>query len=100
VDEHGFIEAVPPNTPRFNHDHVTLQPLGLLFEPEGEKLITESDITKWTRFRVTVTATLSAFANPIYLLKENGAFLQHNIVLPYPTMSCDTYRTLSIYMKM
>ena len=29
----------------------------------------------------------------------NGAYLQHNIVLPYPTVATPTQHTLSIYMK-
>ncbi len=57
INEIGFIEIVPPNTPRFTYDPVTLEPLGLLSEPEAENMITESDITKFTRFRVTVTPT-------------------------------------------
>jgi len=49
-----------------------LAPLGLLIEPEAENLITESDITLWGRVRVTVISTISAFANPVYILKGNG----------------------------
>jgi len=46
ASELGFMESVPPNTPRFNYDPVTLEPLGLLIEPEAENLITKSDITQ------------------------------------------------------
>ena len=35
ANELGVIEVVPPNTPRFAHDPVTLAPLGLLIEPEA-----------------------------------------------------------------
>ena len=35
VNELGKIEVVPANTPRFNYDPVTLEPLGLLIEPEA-----------------------------------------------------------------
>jgi hypothetical protein len=78
---------------------VTLAPLGLLIEPEAENLITESDMTKWMRSRVTVTSTLSLFGDPVYFMKGNGAFLQHSILLPYPMVRTPTLRTMSIYMK-
>jgi hypothetical protein len=101
VNEQGVIEVVPPNTPRFNYDPVTLAPLGLLMEPEAENMIDTGDITKspWSRTRVTVTSTSSVFANLIYMVKGNGQQLQHSIAIPYPTVTFDTFRTLSIYMK-
>jgi hypothetical protein len=101
VNEFGLIESVPPNTPRYTYDPVTLEPLGLLIEPEAENMIIDSNITssQWTRTRVTVTSTISAFANPIYMVKGNGQQLQHFILIPYPTVTYDNYRTLSIYMK-
>jgi hypothetical protein len=101
INELGFIESVPPNTPRFTYDPLTLEPLGLLIEPEAENLITQSDITssQWTRSRLAVTPTLSIFANPVYLLKGNGGFLQHAISILYPTVTTPTLRTLFIYMN-
>jgi hypothetical protein len=91
--------VVPPNTPRFNCDPVTLVPLGLLIEPEAENLIPISDISLWSRTRVTVIAGTSLFADEIYLLAGNGAGGQHNILMPYPPVNYDTYRVLSVYMK-
>ena len=99
VNEAGFIEVVPANTPRFNYDPTTLAPLGLLIEPEAENLIAIADITQWTKTRVAVSATLSVFSNPVYFVKGDGSNGQHNILTPYPTVNYDTYRTLSIYMK-
>jgi hypothetical protein len=99
VNELDRIETVPANTPRFNYYPINLAPLGLLIEQEVENKIAISNITQWTRMRVAVTASLSAFADPVYLIKENGTFLQNNIALPYPTVNYDTYRKLSIYMK-
>ena len=72
VNEQGFIEVVPPNTPRFTHDPVTFAPVGLLLETEAENLITQSDITQWTKFRVTVTPSSYMFGDPVYVLKGNG----------------------------
>ena len=46
VNELGFTEIVPPNTHRFTHDPVTLEPLGLLIEPEVNNVITKSDINQ------------------------------------------------------
>ena len=67
VKAQGFIEVVPPNTIRYNHDLVTLAPLGALIEPEDKNLIIDTgDITtsQWTRSRVTVTITLFCFCKP------------------------------------
>ena len=33
INDTGQLELVAPNTPRYNFDPVTLQPLGLLIEP-------------------------------------------------------------------
>jgi hypothetical protein len=67
VNDIGLIESVPPNTPRFTYDLATLETLGLLIEPEAENLIATGDIIQWTKTRVTVTSTIFAFANPIYM---------------------------------
>jgi hypothetical protein len=99
VKDQGVIEVVPPNTPRITHDPATIAPLSLLIEPEAENLITESDITKWSRSRVTVTSTSSIFGDPVYFMKGNGQLLEHAIGLPYPTADTPTQRTLSIDMK-
>jgi hypothetical protein len=96
VNDLGLIESVPPNTPRYTYDPATLEPLGLLIEPEAENLIATGDITEWPKTRVTVTSTISAFANPIYVVKGNDQALQHFILIPYPTVTFDNYRTLSI----
>jgi hypothetical protein len=95
----GKIESVPPNALRFTYDPVTLEPLGLLIKPEAENLIATGDITQWTKTRVTVTSTISTFANPIYLVKGNCQQLQDDIRIPFPTVNYDTYKTLSLYMK-
>ncbi len=99
VNDQGKIENVPANTPRFNYDPLTLEPLGLLIEPESENLIAISNINSWSKTRVTVTATNSLFADQISLLQGNGAAGQHNILTQYLTVSTNTYRTLSINMK-
>jgi hypothetical protein len=46
VNDVGMIESVPPNTPRFTYDAVTLEPLGLLIYPEAENLVATGDITQ------------------------------------------------------
>ena len=73
--------------------------MGLLIEPEAENLMAISDITQWTKTTVIVTSSFSLFGDPVYLVKGNVAFLQHNIPTPYSTVNYDTYITLSIYMK-
>ncbi len=39
IDETGQLELLAPNTPRFNYDPVTLEPLGLMIEPATTNLI-------------------------------------------------------------
>ena len=46
VNDLGLIESVPPNTRRYTYDPVTLEPLGLLIEPEAENLIATGNITQ------------------------------------------------------
>jgi hypothetical protein len=99
VNAHGVIEVVPPNTPRFNYDPVTLEPLGLLIEPQAENLISTSNISIWLKIGVNVSSSISIFANPIYCIQGNGATRDHFTVIPITRVSVDTLRTLSIYMK-
>jgi hypothetical protein len=99
VNELVYIEIVPANTPKFTHDPVTLAPLGLLIEHEAKNLIAISNLTLWSKLRVTVFESSSIFGDPVYILQGSGTSGQHSILTPYPTVNFDTYRTLSIYMK-
>jgi hypothetical protein len=99
VKDLGLIEVVPANTPRFKYDPVILAPPGFLTEPEAKNSKNISNINRWSRTRVTITATIFAFTETVYILQGNGTSGQYKIMTSYPTVSTDTYRTLSIYMK-
>ncbi len=43
VNEQGLIEVVPADTPRFDHDSITLAPKGLLLEVERRNLLIRSN---------------------------------------------------------
>jgi hypothetical protein len=66
VNFQGLTEVVQANTPRFDHDPVTLTPKGLLLEVEETNFLTRySDLTQWTKARsiATVSADFPIFAN-------------------------------------
>ena len=66
VNEQSLSEAVPADTPRFDHDPITLALKGLLLEEERRNVFIRSnelDDAAWTKNKVTVT---SSTAFPIF----------------------------------
>jgi hypothetical protein len=60
VNFQGLIEVFPTNTPRFDHDPVTLTPKGLLLEEaRTNSMIRSNEFTSfaWGKFRVTATSS-------------------------------------------
>jgi hypothetical protein len=76
VNSAGLIQVAPADTPRFDHDPVTLAPKGLLLEAEGANVISmTTDISLWSRARstVTVSSDYPIFANDgVFLLTGDG----------------------------
>jgi hypothetical protein len=100
VNFQGLIEVVQANTPRFDHDPVTLTPKGLLLEEARTNLITRSnDFTLWTRNRTTVTNTADF---PIFA--SGGVFLftgdrTSNFKSVARAFTPLTTRTMSVYLR-
>jgi len=78
VNSQGLIEIAPPNTPRFDHDPVTLATKGLLLEEVKTHLVLQSrDLShaSWGKTRITVTTSTNfpIFANmSVFLVTGNG----------------------------
>jgi hypothetical protein len=111
INDLGLVKSVPANTARYHYDPVTLAPLRLLIEPEAKNIIATGNISLWQQNRVTVGALQidspgeipdPLFADPgfMYIIFGNGTSGQHVVRTPYPVVSFNTYRTLSVYMKM
>jgi hypothetical protein len=50
IDKNGVLRVASPNQPRFIHNAMTLESLGLLIEPSRTNLLTYStDLSTWTR---------------------------------------------------
>ena len=98
VNPHGLIEKAMADTSRFDHGLVTAAPKGLLLEAEGTNLISMStDLTLWTKFRVTVTdsTNFSIFANEgVFLLTCDGTAGGKGISRTF--LSSSMTRTISV----
>jgi hypothetical protein len=61
VNPRGLIEDVPPDTPRFDHDPMTLAPKGLLLEEFRTNSVRQSNVftnAAWGKFRITAISSL------------------------------------------
>jgi hypothetical protein len=102
VNFQGFIEDVPVNTPRLDHDPVTLAPKGLLLEEARTNSIFRSDeftSTAWDKFRITVSSSIF----PIFT-SENVLLLSGSVVSGTKVTSCNfppfsTTFTMSVFMR-
>jgi hypothetical protein len=76
VNFQGLIEVVPANTPRFDHNLVTLAPKGLLLEEARTNLLTSTNqINTWGVVGLTITPSTDfpIFADAgVFLLTANG----------------------------
>ena len=103
VNFQGLIEVVQANTPRFDHDPVTLTPKGLLLEEARTNLVLQSsDLSdaSWVKARVTLTTTTNfpIFANMSgFLMTGNGAVGDKYV---YRTFSASSNtRTFSAFLR-
>jgi hypothetical protein len=89
VNEQGLIEVVPANTPRFDHDSITLAPKGLLLEAKGTNIMTFSNnFSVWNKSGTTVSSSTNfpIFANEnVWLVESNGTspvkFISRNFIV-------------------
>jgi hypothetical protein len=101
VNEQGLIEVVPADTPRFDHDSITLAPKGLLLEEARTNIITRSNYPiVWTKARSTITNSTDfpIFANDgFYLLTDDGTAGGKGVSLFFTASS--TTRAISVYLR-
>ena len=102
VDEDGLIKSVATNTPRFDHDPVTGDCLGLLIEESRTNLLTYSDYSSGNSVN-NVTLTTNATTAPdgtntaISMTGNAGTSLKYLYKL-YTTTTTGTYTT-SVFAK-
>ena len=99
INEAGQLELVAPNTPRYNFDPVTLQPLGLLIEPVVTNKITGDMVGVWTKQNIEFEDSNQTIGSgfPTYLVTGNGMQATH--VLFTNVQRSSAVQTMSIYVK-
>jgi hypothetical protein len=106
VGSDGFIQRATTNVPRFDHDPLSRQSLGLLSEVERTNLVTfseEVNNTAWASIS-NVSITANALASPSNtltadLLVENTATSEHGLSGPNISYTSGTTYTYSIFAK-
>jgi len=105
VGSDGFIQRATTNVPRFDHDPVGRQSLGLLSEVERTNLLLRSeefDNAAWTK--VSITVTPDAATAPSGLLTadkmvEDSANAGHYLISSATAMTSGTTYVGSVYAK-
>ena len=107
TDELGIIQTVPNNVPRFDHDPVTGESLGLLIEESRTNLFTNSQLFNfnWTNIRSSESGT-TATADPegfttgaAFKLVANTDNNTHRLDKTGLSMSVSTTYTMSLWAK-
>ncbi len=106
TDELGIIRTAPNNTPRFDHDPVTGESLGLLIEESRTNLFLESEaFNTWDNVRSSESVT-TATADPegnttgaAYKLVANTDNNTHRLDKSGFSMSVSTTYTMSLWAK-
>jgi hypothetical protein len=104
VNSAGLIEVALADTPRFDHDPVTLAPKGLLLEEARTNLLTRSNnienATTWARSGVVVDTMISRFpffSSDINAYLMTGSGINGSKCMTRPFMASTTKRTLSVF---
>jgi len=101
VDESGFIRDAAADEPRFDHDPVTGECLGLLIEEQRENLVPYSeDFSQWT-LPSSITITSNNIVSPDGTQNADLVSTTTNESGPYVsiTASQNTTYTLSVFLK-
>lgn len=88
-DKNGFMRTAAINKPRFSHDPLTMQCLGVLLEETRTNYLLQSgDFTQgaWTKIRTSVTSSTtrgvySALANKIVATGENDPLISQDVTI-------------------
>lgn len=103
-DRYGVLKTALANKPRFQHDPVTKESLGLLFEPTATNLLTYSNdfsTTAYTKARGSIIAsTIKApdNTNAQKLIEDNTVAATHQINRGDTAVTAGTVYTGSIYI--
>ena len=101
VNEQGLIEVVPADTPRVDHDPITLMPKGLPLEEERTNTLLQSSNMLsglWSRFgtRIITSADFPIFASAeVFIVIGDGAFGAKNILRRFTV--AETTKTFSMF---
>jgi len=104
-DSNGVLQTATVNTPRFDHNPVTKESLGLLIEEQRTNLLTYSeqfDNAAWMKSNSSVTANATTAPNGSMTadkLVENTANSAHSVHLVTPSLISGTPYTFSLYAK-
>ena len=105
VDSNGVIQTAAANVPRFDHDPVTGESLGLLIEEERTNELARSeefDNAYWVKNQTTVVPNNVASpdgTSTAELLLDNSSLSNHAINRITSTLSNGTDYTFSVYAK-
>lgn len=103
-DSSGVMQTTAINTPRFDYDPATLEPLGLLVEPASSNILTYSeqlDNAAWTKGGTTIVAdtTVAPDGNVTAdKVMENTTTGTHSVFRSI-TLSNSTTYTFSVFLK-
>jgi hypothetical protein len=109
VDENGLVKIAPANSPRFDHDPVTGESLGLLIEEQRANLVTYSEDFRdlntsdtWEIFGVDVvqnsTISPDGTLNATKLINTSGT-ASRRVSSPVLTVVSGTTYTHSVWLK-
>lgn len=103
VDEDGLIKTAPANTPRFDHNPITGECLGLLVETNRTNLATYSEsFNNWTLNQITIsTNAITAPDGTLTADKTNETTNneQHLVFVNLGTISIGAKYTFSCFFK-
>lgn len=105
VDSDGLIKTASANVPRFDHNPLTGESLGLLVEEQTTNMLQQSETfqTTWSPFRASVSA--NAIASPAgsitadRIVEDTTASNSHGIQQLNLTFVSGTTYTFSVYAK-
>jgi hypothetical protein len=104
VGSDGFIQPATTNVPRFDHDPLSRQSLGLLSEVSRENLLRRSEEfnnASWTKIRSNIAANTAVAPNGLPVadkLVEDTTANNNHICFQAPNLSAN-FHAMSLYVK-
>lgn len=105
-DDKGIMKIAPAGTPRFDHDPITGESLGLLIEEQRTNFIGRSeelDHLAWTKTRISVVTNVSVAPDGEItadkIVEDTSASSSHILSIPMAAIAPTQVLTLSVYAK-